>query len=121
MNGGEDAVPHPAQAEPPEVIEHRLPVVGKSLYGAVIALVFVFGKVVLLSGLNEPVVLLVITAVLNGVTSFVYCALLIQLNRFMLPDRIKMGNARLAVMSFAVAFYGFFFIVTVLNLFGIVG
>lgn len=91
------------------------------LYVTMIALLFVFGMLVLLSGLNEPVVLLVITAVLNGVTSFIYCALLIQLNRFMLPDRIKMGNARLAVMSFAVAFYGFFFIVTVLNLFGIVG
>lgn len=91
------------------------------LYAAIIAFLFVFSVLVLLAGLQEPIVLLVISAVLSGLTSFVYCALLIQLNRFMLPAQIKMGNVRTAVMSLAVVFYGFFFIVTVLNLLGIVG
>jgi hypothetical protein len=75
---------------------------------------------VLVIGLQEPVVLLVISAVLNGLTSFIYCALLIQLNRLMLPGYVKMGSVRVLIMCIAVVFYGFFFIVTVLSLLGVV-
>jgi hypothetical protein len=73
------------------------------------------------SGLDEPLVLLIIVSVLSGVTSFIYCMLIIQLNRFSLPNSIKMGNVRLAIMSIAVLFYGFFFAITVLDQFGVFG
>jgi len=88
------------------------------IYAAIIVLLFAFAVVALGVGLQQPVVLIVIQGVLNGVTSFIYCILIIQLNRFSLPDSIKMGNVRLAVLSAAVLFYGFFFVVTVLDLLG---
>lgn len=91
------------------------------VYTAFIIGIFLFSTAILLSGLQEPVVLLVITSVLNGVTSFIYCALIVQLNRFGLPRAIRMGNIRFVIMSFAVVFYGFFFIVTVVSLFGLFG
>jgi len=91
------------------------------LYAAVITLLFVFSVGVLLSGLDEPLVLLTIVSVLSGITSFIYCMLIIQLNRFSLPGSVKMGNVRLAIMSIAVLFYGFFFAITVLDLLGVFG
>lgn len=91
------------------------------LYASVVALLFVFSAAVLASGLQQPLVLLVITSVLSGITSFIYCMLLIQLNRFALPGGVRMGQARFVVMSVAVVFYGFFFVVVVLDLLGIFG
>lgn len=90
------------------------------VYFATLVALFVFSAIVLASGLQQPLLLLWITAVLSGVTSFIYCALIVQLNRFMLPTSVRMSNARFGVMSFAVVFYGFFFIVTVLSLIGVV-
>jgi len=91
------------------------------LYATIIVFLLVFSVGVLVSGLTQPVVLLVIVSVLSGITSFIYCALIIQLNRFSLPNSIRMGGVRLAVMSVAVLFYGFFFVVTVLDLLGVFG
>lgn len=90
------------------------------VYFATLVALFTFSVIVLASGLQQPLVLLVITSVLSGVTSFVYCALIVQLNRFALPRQVRMGSARFAVMSFAVVFYGFFFIITVLSLLGVI-
>lgn len=91
------------------------------VYAVTIVLLFCFSVIVLASGLQAPLVLLVITSVLSGATSFVYCILLVQLNRFNLPDSVKMSNGRFAVMSIAVVFYLFFFVVTILDLLGMVG
>lgn len=91
------------------------------IYATIVVLLFVFSAIVLLSGLQQPLVLLVITSVLSGITSFIYCALIVQLNRFALPESVKMGNGRFVVMSIAVVFYGFFFVVTVLDLLGVFG
>ncbi|HET7326008.1 MAG TPA: Nramp family divalent metal transporter [Nocardioidaceae bacterium] len=89
------------------------------VYAATLVLLFTFSVLVLASGLQQPLVLLVITSVLSGVTSFIYCALIVQLNRFAMPTQVRMGNARFGVMGFAVLFYGAFFIVTVLGLLGV--
>jgi hypothetical protein len=91
------------------------------LYAGVITLLFLSSIAVLVSGLDEPLVLLIIVSVLSGITSFIYCMLIIQLNRFSLPNSIKMGHVRLAIMSIAVLFYGFFFVITVLDLLGVFG
>lgn len=45
------------------------------------------GSAILLSGFNQPLLLLVIAACLNGMVMFVYSILLIQLNRGGLPPR----------------------------------
>jgi hypothetical protein len=66
------------------------------------------GVCVLLSGMDQPLVLLVLSACLNGIVMFVYSALLVKLNRSGLPSVIRVRGARLGVLVFCVAFYGFF-------------
>lgn len=85
------------------------------IYAVTIVVLFVFSVGVLASGLQQPLVLLTIASVLSGVSSFVYCALIIQLNRGVLPPAIRMGGGRVAVFGVAVVFYGFFAVVTILD------
>ena len=75
--------------------------------------VFVFvtiaaGSAILLSGYNQPLLLLVIAACLNGMVMFVYSILLIQLNRRGLPPALRVRGLRLGMLVFATLFYGFF-------------
>src|SRR5687768_7890711 len=66
------------------------------------------GSVILLSGVNQPLLLLVIAACLNGMVMFVYSILLIQLNRKGLPPALRVRGVRLGALAFATLFYGFF-------------
>jgi hypothetical protein len=66
------------------------------------------GILVLLSGFDQPLVLLVLSACLNGMVMFVYSILLIRLNRKSLPRAIRVGGVRLGMLLFCVLFYGFF-------------
>jgi hypothetical protein len=68
----------------------------------------VAGSIILQSGFNQPLLLLVIAACLNGMVMFVYSILLIQLNRRGLPPALRVGGFRLAMLVFATLFYGFF-------------
>ena len=81
------------------------------LYFVVVWLEITFGSAILLSGVDQPLVLLVIAASLNGLVMFVYSALLIQLNRGMLPREIGLGGGRFVVVCWAVLFYGGFSVV----------
>ncbi|MBM6402695.1 Nramp family divalent metal transporter [Phycicoccus sp. CSK15P-2] len=85
------------------------------LYFAVVWLEIAFGSVILLSGITQPVLLLVIASSLNGIVMFVYSALLIQLNRFTLPREIGLKGGRLVVLGWAVLFYGGFSVVLVID------
>ena len=78
------------------------------LYFTVVWLEIAFGTVILLSGMDQPLVLLVIASSLNGLVMFVYSVLLIQLNRGMLPRDIGVGGGRLVALFWAVVFYGGF-------------
>jgi hypothetical protein len=66
------------------------------------------GSIILLAGLNQPLLLLVISACLNGMVMFVYSILLIQLNRRGLPPALRVRGLRLGMLMFATVFYGFF-------------
>ena len=66
------------------------------------------GSIILLSGVNQPLLLLVIAACLNGMVMFVYSILLIQLNRRGLPPALRVRGVRLGMLWFATAFYGYF-------------
>ncbi len=66
------------------------------------------GSVILLSGFNQPLILLLVAACLNGMVMFVYSILLIQLNRRGLPPALRVSGVRLGMLVFATAFYGFF-------------
>jgi hypothetical protein len=66
------------------------------------------GVIILLSGFDQPLVLLVLSACLNGIVMFIYSILLIRLNRTGLPAGIRVSGMRLGALCFAVVFYGFF-------------
>jgi hypothetical protein len=64
------------------------------------------GVVVILSGFNQPVVLLVISACTGGVIMFLYSFLLIVLNRGALPEAIKPAPWRVATLVWSTLFFG---------------
>jgi hypothetical protein len=83
------------------------------IYFTAVWTMIVFGCIVLLSGLEQPLLLLVISSSIAGVMMFIYSMLLIQLNRRALPNQIKISGVRLAVMAFSVLFFGVFSILLV--------
>lgn len=87
------------------------------LYFAVVWTEIAFGSIILLSGVTQPVLLLVIASSLNGLVMFVYSVLLIQLNRFTLPKEIGLKGGRLGVLIWAVIFYGGFSVILLIDQF----
>ncbi len=65
------------------------------------------GSAILLVGFDQPLVLLVLSAVLNGFVMLIYIAMLIVLNRA-LPEAIKLKGLRLGIMVGCLLFFGFF-------------
>ena len=62
---------------------------------------------IMLIGMNQPMVLLVISACVGGTMMFLYSALLIQLNRTQLPVPIRIRAGRTGALVWAVVFFGF--------------
>ena len=85
------------------------------IYFVVVWTEIVFGSIILLSGVTQPLILLVIASSLNGLVMFVYSCLLIQLNRLNLPKEIRVGGVRLVALAWAVLFYGFFSVVLLVD------
>jgi len=85
------------------------------LYFVTVWVEIVFGSIILLSGVTQPIVLLVIASSLNGLVMFVYSCLLIQLNRGMLPREIGLKGGRLVAIGWAVLFYGGFSIILLID------
>ena len=81
------------------------------IYFAVVWAEILFGSIILLSGVTQPLILLVIASSLNGLVMFVYSALLIQLNRRTLPEEFRTSGVRLGALVWAVLFYGFFSVI----------
>jgi hypothetical protein len=65
------------------------------------------GIIVLLSGLDQPLVLLVIAAVTGGLMMFIYSALLLLVNRRTLPPEIRPGGVRIAALVWSFLLFGF--------------
>jgi len=78
------------------------------IYAAIVWTMCLLGICVLATGFDAPLVLLVLSACLNGIVMFIYSGLLIKLNRTGLPPAIRVRGLRLGVLAFAVLFYGFF-------------
>jgi hypothetical protein len=83
----------------------------KIYFGLVWGLVLI-GIVVLLSGLDQPLVLLVIAAVTGGLMMFIYSALLLLVNRRTLPKEIRPGAGRVAALIWAFLLFGFLSVLT---------
>ena len=78
------------------------------LYFITVWAMIVFGSIILLSGIDQPLVLLVIASALNGLVMFVYSVLLLKLNRFVLPREIGLSGVRLGAIVWACLFFGVF-------------
>ena len=59
------------------------------MYAGLVWGLVVIGIVVLLAGFSQPIVLLVISAVVGGFMMFIYSGLLILINRKILPAPIR--------------------------------
>jgi hypothetical protein len=70
------------------------------------------GIVVLLLGFDQPIVLLVIAAVVGGFMMFIYSALLILINRKSLPAPIRVRGWRLAGLIWWVLLFGVLSVLT---------
>jgi hypothetical protein len=64
------------------------------------------GVAIILSGFNQPLVLLVISACTGGVIMFLYSFLLIVLNRNALPAAIRPTSFRVATLAWSTMFFG---------------
>src|SRR5919112_3144244 len=64
------------------------------------------GIVVLLAGFDQPIVLLVIAAVVGGFMMFIYSGLLILINRKILPAPIRIRGVRLGVLVWSILLFG---------------
>ena len=71
------------------------------------------GSAILLIGMDQPLVLLVISASVGGTMMCLYSALLLMLNRTALPDAIKVRSYRVAILMFSVGFFGLLAALTV--------
>jgi ABC-type multidrug transport system fused ATPase/permease subunit len=89
------------------------------IYFVVIWSMIVIGSVILLSGLQQPIVLLIIASSLGGIVMFVYSVLLIIINRRYVPKAVRLSGVRLVVMFWAVLFYGYFSVLLVADQLGI--
>ena len=78
------------------------------IYASIVWTMCTVGVAILLMGFDAPLVLLVLSACLNGIVMFIYSILLIKLNRTGLPPAIRVRGFRLCALGFAVLFYGFF-------------
>jgi hypothetical protein len=83
------------------------------LYAAFVWTMILVGSAILVSGVDQPLVLLIISSSIAGVMMFIYSILLIALNRKALPQAIKIRGVRLAVMCISVGFFGFFSVLLV--------
>jgi hypothetical protein len=92
------------------------------IYFALVWGLVVIGIVVILSGLSQPLVLLVISAVTGGLMMFMYSALLLLVNKRVLPKEIRPGAGRVAALIWAFVLFGFLCVLTfnqqLQNLFG---
>ena len=77
----------------------------KLYFGLVWSLVGI-GILVLLVGIDQPLVLLVISACVAGAMMFMYSLLLLLINRRSLPEQIRVRGVRAGVLVFSFAFFG---------------
>jgi hypothetical protein len=85
------------------------------IYVAFVWLMIVVGSLILVSGIDQPFVLLVIASSIAGVQMFIYSGLLMMLNRMALPRELRIGGIRLAVLGISFLFFGFLSVLLVLD------
>ena len=85
------------------------------IYVGAVWLMIVVGSVILMSGVDQPFVLVVISSSIAGVQMFIYSGLLIMLNRKALPKQLQISGVRLGVIGAAFLFFGFLSVMLVID------
>jgi hypothetical protein len=83
------------------------------IYFAFVWTMILVGSTILVSGLSQPLILVVIASSIAGVMMFIYSILLIKLNRSALRGEIRLRGVRLVAMGISVLFFGFFSVLLV--------
>jgi hypothetical protein len=73
----------------------------------------VIGIIVISAGFSQPITLAVISACTGGTMMFIYSALLIAINRKMLPKPIRIGGFRIAALVWSFLLFGVLAVLTV--------
>jgi len=76
------------------------------IYAGLVWGLVLIGIVVLLAGFDQPILLLVISAVVGGFMMFLYSGLLILINRRILPAPIRVRGVRLAALIWSILLFG---------------
>ena len=76
------------------------------MYAGLVWGLVAIGIAVLLAGFTQPIVLLVISAVVGGFMMFLYSGLLILINRTILPAAIRIRGVRLGVLVWSILLFG---------------
>ena len=76
------------------------------LYASLVWGLVTIGIIVLLAGFDQPIVLLVISAVVGGFMMFLYSGLLILINRKILPEPIRVRGLRLGALGWSILLFG---------------
>jgi len=79
--------------------------------------IIAIGVVILLNDEIGTFGLFKFAAAMNGLVMFIYCGLLLYVNRFRLPQVIRMSWPRVLIMAWATLFFGYFAVWTVWNFF----
>jgi hypothetical protein len=82
------------------------------IYAVLVWGLVLIGIVVLLSGFSQPIVLLVISAVVGGFMMFLYSGLLALINRRILPEPIRVRGVRLAALIWSFLLFGVLSVLT---------
>ena len=82
------------------------------IYFALVWGLVAIGCLILLSGMEQPLVMLVISAVTGGVMMFIYAALLPLVNKRVLPQQIQPGAGRVAALVWSFLLFGILSVLT---------
>lgn len=91
----------------------KSPVSESRLYFGLVWGLVAIGCLVLLSGMTQPLVLLIISASVGGAMMCIYSALLIVINRKHLPAAIRVRSYRLAMLVWAAVMFGALALLTI--------
>jgi hypothetical protein len=91
------------------------------LYFAVLWGLIAFGALVLLAGFDQPFLLLVVSASLNGFVMFLYSGLLLWLNTRSFRGPLRPHPLRMGALVFSFLFFGYFSALTLIDRVGSVG
>lgn len=85
------------------------------IYFALLWAQVILGCFIMLSDFNQPLVLLVLSASLNGGVMLIYSVLLLWMNNRVLDRRLAMHPVRFLAIIWSCAFFGYFTLITLKN------